>query len=484
VPLEIFVAGVQRRFFIMATLPAEKNAVSDNGLKDLEAKSAVQPNVVPTAVASAKPVVVKEVHDGPKAPTPTAEAKEEKPVVKVKMPSLQQMLEAGSHFGHKVSRWNPAMREYIFDTRGGMHVIDLTKTMGMLQSAVEGLSLAARRGNILLVGTKGQAATIIKNAGTDHGAFYISRRWPGGLLTNFRVVHKSVRRLMELEEDLAAGRGYETKHERLVLEREMERLAVLYEGICFMDTPPVAMVVIDTKVERNAIKEALKLNVPVVAIIDTNCDPRMVEYPIPGNDDAIKSIDLFMEVLVQAFSNTETSARLIGQRNDFRSRVEQIQRERLAEEERKRKEREYEIARLKAMKEGKAVELPSGMSDSEGNRVRVVSQETGSDGVEGMRTVRVQNVAASEKPAAAPVLKKAVVVKRKTVRKEVAEKVTKPTKKPVVQKAKAKVVKAAKPAKAVPKPVKAAKLAKAAPKPTKAAPKKAPVSASKAVLKK
>lgn len=344
------------------------------------------------------------------------EVREGKPVIHVKTPSLQQMLESGAHFGHKVSRWNPAMRDYIFDTRGGMHVIDLTKTIGMLQKAVEALSGAARMGNILLVGTKGQAATIIKNSGNDHGAFYISRRWPGGLLTNFKVVHKSVRRLMTLDEDLAAGRGYETKHERLVLEREKERLGVLYEGICFMDALPSAMIVIDTKVEKNAIKEARKLGVPVVAIIDTNCDPRMVEYPIPGNDDAIKSIDLFMGTLVQSFSNTETSARLIGQRNDFRTRVEQIQRERLAEEDRKRKEREFEIARLKAMKEGKSIDMPSGLSDGRGNVMRVVSQETGTGKTEGMRTVRVQSVGSTTKPEPVVEVNKSIAKKTKVAK--------------------------------------------------------------------
>ena len=137
--------------------------------------------------------------------------------VSVQMPTLQELLEAGAHFGHKVSRWNPNMEPYIFDTRNGMHVIDLTKTIGMLEDAVKFLSKTAETGNILLVGTKGQAATIIKNAGVDHGAYYICRRWPGGLLTNFKVVRRSVNRLMEIEENLAAGKGYETKRERVVL---------------------------------------------------------------------------------------------------------------------------------------------------------------------------------------------------------------------------------------------------------------------------
>lgn len=345
------------------------------------ARSSAGVSMTPTAskkIEKTKTHLVKKISEfKPKLSVPQAE---ERPIVKVKLPTLRQMLEAGSHFGHKVSRWNPAMRPYIFDTRAGMHIIDLTKTIGMLEDAVEALARFARQGNILLVGTKGQAATIIKNAGMDHGAFFINRRWPGGLLTNFKTVHKSVVRLMKIDEDLASGKGYETKHERLVLEREKERLMMLYEGICFMDSMPSAIVIVDTKVEKNAIKEARKKGVPVIAIVDTNCDPRIVDYPIPGNEDAIKSIDLFIGVLVQAFSNTETSARLIKERNDFRTRVEQVRRETEAEEERKRREREYEIARLKAMKEGKTVEMlqtgevaPGGA----GKVVRVVRKGTG-----------------------------------------------------------------------------------------------------------
>ncbi len=352
--------------------------------------------------------------------------KEEPISIDVKMPSLQQMLEAGAHFGHKVSRWNPAMKPYIFDVRAGMHVIDLTKTLGMLEDAVNALARVARKGNILLVGTKGQAATIIKNAGIDHGAFFISRRWPGGLLTNFKTVHRSVRRLMELEENLAYGRGYETKRERLVLERERERLSVLYEGILFMDSLPSAIVVVDTKVEKNAIKEAKKKGIPVFAIVDTNCDPRLVEYPIPGNEDAIKSIDLFIGILVQAFTSTNTSARLIGQRNDFRTRVELISRERETEEERKRKEREIEVARLKAMKEGKTVDMPNQEEARTGESkvVRVVRQEEQTEQQSQRTTVRVSQESRSTPTRSQKPATKVASPKKETVKKNVTKKKT------------------------------------------------------------
>jgi small subunit ribosomal protein S2 len=290
---------------------------------------------------------------------------------KIDMPSLQELLEAGAHFGHRVSRWNPAMEPYVFDSRNGMHIIDLTKTLGMLEDAFNFLAKKAQDGNILLVGTKGQAATIIKNAGVDHGAFYISRRWPGGLLTNFKVVRKSVERLMTIEEDLAAGRGYETKRERLVLKREQERLIPLYEGIRFMSSAPAAMLVVDTRVEKNAIREAKRVGVPVVALIDTNCDPLLVDYPIPGNDDAIRSIELFLNTIMPAFSSADTSADLIGKRNDYHSRLNDIRKNTEEAEERERRERELEIQRLKAMKEGKVVEEPG---SSQGKIVRIVQK--------------------------------------------------------------------------------------------------------------
>jgi small subunit ribosomal protein S2 len=299
----------------------------------------------------------------------------------VKLPSLQKLLEAGSHFGHKSSRWNPAMERYIFDTRAGIHIIDLAQTMELLYRAIEGLRKASKKGNILLVGTKGQAATLIKNTGEDHGAYYISKRWPGGLMTNFKSVRKSVDKLMELEEDLAARRGYETKKERLLMERERDSLKELYQGIRFMNDMPSAMVVIDTRVEKNAIREAQKLGVKVVGLIDTNCDPNLVDYPVPANDDAIKSIELFVNYLLQGFSNSKTSMRLINRRNNYADRISSIRQRAKREEERRKREREREMKRLKAMKEGKEVKFEdkSGKKKTEGKVVRVKKKEDRAD---------------------------------------------------------------------------------------------------------
>lgn len=268
----------------------------------------------------------------------------------IEYPSLQEMLEAGAHFGHKTSRWHPKMGKYIFGTRNGIHIIDLTQTLGLLKDAVEFLSQASQKGNILLVGTKGQAATLVKNAGMDHGAFYISRRWPGGLLTNYKNISKSINKFKEIEENLAAGKGYETKKERLMLERERDVLKRLYEGILFMEQEPSAMIVIDTKIEKNAIREARMKGVKIVGLIDTNCDPDLVDYPIPANDDAIKSISLFLDVLVQAFSGSRTSIELAGKRNDYVTRLDKIKRDAEVEAERLKKEEELEQKRLKEMK--------------------------------------------------------------------------------------------------------------------------------------
>lgn len=305
--------------------------------------------------SSTKKSVSKKKSSSEKTPKTETKMKEGE----IRYPSLQEMLEAGAHFGHKTSRWNPKMEKYIFDVRNNIHIIDLTQTLDLLRDAVEFLKDVSKTGNILLVGTKGQAATLTKNAGMDHGAFYIARRWPGGLLTNFKNINKSVKKLMELEENIALRKGFETKKEMLEMERDRDRLKKIYEGILFMEKPPAAMVVIDTKVEKNAIKEARSQGVKVVGLIDTNCDPNIIDYPIPANDDAIKSISLFLDVLVQSFSNSQTSIVLAGKRNDYVSKLNKMERDAIEEEERKRKEAEMQEKRLKEMKEsaGKVVRV-------------------------------------------------------------------------------------------------------------------------------
>jgi small subunit ribosomal protein S2 len=179
---------------------------------------------------------------------------------------------------------------------------------------------------------------------------------------------------MQLEEDLASRRGYKTKKERLLMEREKDSLAGLYEGIRFMRDMPAAMVVIDTRVEKNAIREARKLGVPTVGIIDTNCDPNLVDFPVPTNDDAIKSIQLFVNSLIQGFSNSKTSAKLIRKRNNYIDRMNGVRKKAKAEEERRKREKEREMQRLKAMKEGKEV-AEDDKSPVKGKVVRVKKKQ-------------------------------------------------------------------------------------------------------------
>ncbi|MBN1618807.1 30S ribosomal protein S2 [Candidatus Dojkabacteria bacterium] len=299
---------------------------------------------------------------------------------KIKDVTLQELLAAGCHFGHKKSRWNPAMKDYVFDVRNNMHIIDLTQTLKLMREAAEFLAKISTQGNILLVGTKGQAATLIKNAGIDHGAFYISKKWPAGLLTNSRSIQKSINKLMFLDENLAAHSGYETKRERGVMDRDRERYEKVYEGVTFMDKKPVAMFVIDTKFERIAIKEARKMNIPLVAIVDTNCDPKVIDYPIPGNDDAIKSLRLFIDYLAQAFSDSKPSRDLIKRRNDYISNIEAKRQFSEKEQERKRMEQELHVQKLKAMKDGVDVAESDATS---GKVVRIVQADTSSSKTSG-----------------------------------------------------------------------------------------------------
>lgn len=189
------------------------------------------------------------------------------------------------------------MKKYIYETRNGIHIIDLIKTRKLLKDALKSLSEVVDKGNVLIVGTKGQAAGLIEKSALESGAYYITKRWPGGLFTNFDYIKKSTQTLVKMEEQLAAGGIGLVKKERLLMERQVQRMNKIYEGIKFMDELPKMLIVIDSKVEKNTIKEAIISDIPVLALIDTNCDPDLVDYPIPANDDSIKSINLFVDLL-------------------------------------------------------------------------------------------------------------------------------------------------------------------------------------------
>jgi small subunit ribosomal protein S2 len=216
--------------------------------------------------------------------------------------SMRQLLEAGAHFGHQTHRWNPKMERYIFGSRANIHIIDLSQTMPLLhQALVKVREVAASGGRVLFVGTKRQASDPVAAAAKRCAQYYVNHRWLGGTLTNWRTISQSIARLRELEAVLenpeSSGRP---KKELLQLTREREKLELSLGGIKDMGGIPDLMFVIDTNKEAIAIQEARKLNIPVVAILDTNCDPQGISFPIPGNDDAARAIQLYCDLVADA----------------------------------------------------------------------------------------------------------------------------------------------------------------------------------------
>ncbi len=207
---------------------------------------------------------------------------------------MKELLEAGVHFGHQTRRWNPKMKPFIFGKRNGIHIVDLQKTLQYFDEAADFIrDLAANGHNVLFVGTKRQAQDAIKEEAVRCGMFYMNHRWLGGTMTNFRTIRKSIDRFKEIESTLAAEDSHLTKKERIRLERERRKMERALGGIKDMENLPEALFVIDTVHEHIAVKEANRLGIPVIAVVDTNCDPEEVDFPIPGNDDAIRAIRLF-----------------------------------------------------------------------------------------------------------------------------------------------------------------------------------------------
>ncbi|MBQ7075251.1 MAG: 30S ribosomal protein S2 [Clostridia bacterium] len=215
--------------------------------------------------------------------------------------SMKQLLEAGVHFGHQTRRWNPKMAEYIFTERNGIYIIDLQKTVKKVEEAYSFVREVAENGNILFVGTKKQAQEAICDEAKRVGMFYVNNRWLGGMLTNFKTIRRSIDRLYQLEKMENDGTfDLLPKKEVLKLRKEMEKLEKNFGGIKEMKDMPAAMFVVDPRKERIAIAEAKRLGIPVVAIVDTNCDPEEVDYVIPGNDDAIRAVKLIVECIANA----------------------------------------------------------------------------------------------------------------------------------------------------------------------------------------
>ncbi|PKP79505.1 MAG: 30S ribosomal protein S2, partial [Alphaproteobacteria bacterium HGW-Alphaproteobacteria-2] len=215
--------------------------------------------------------------------------------------TLRQLLEAGVHFGHQTHRWNPRMAPFIYGDKNGIHIIDLTQTVPMLDAALRIVrDTVAKGGRILFVGTKRQAQRAIAEAAEKSAQYYMNHRWLGGTLTNWKTVSASIGRLKEIDEKLASGTGGLTKKERLGMEREQTKLQASLGGIREMGGLPDLIFVIDVKKEALAILEAKKLGIPVVAVVDTNCAPEGVDYIIPGNDDAARAITLYCDLVARA----------------------------------------------------------------------------------------------------------------------------------------------------------------------------------------
>ncbi|HME00394.1 MAG TPA: 30S ribosomal protein S2 [Terriglobia bacterium] len=249
--------------------------------------------------------------------------------------SMKEFLEAGVHFGHQTRRWNPKMKQYIYGERNGIYIIDLQKTLKLFKEAAKVVSEMSEQGKtVLFVGTKRQAQEAISEEAIRCGMYYVNHRWLGGLLTNNATIQKSIQRLKELEEMSKDGR-YEllTKKEVLHLERERKHLEQNLSGIKEMSALPDALFVVDSSNEQIAVLEARKLGIPVVAIVDTNCDPDLVDWVIPGNDDALRSIRLFTSRIAEAVIEGRRAAeekRLEAEKIAAEQRAEELEREREA----------------------------------------------------------------------------------------------------------------------------------------------------------
>lgn len=227
----------------------------------------------------------------------------------VSPPDIKTLFEAGAHFGHRTSRWHPKMAPYIHSKRGGIHVIDLVKTQSALASALKFIEeLAAEGKTILFVGTKRQAQPIVAEAAIECGMPYVNSRWLGGMLTNFETISKRVRRLGDLEKGMDSGE-LASKYSKLEVQRfaeEIEQLKINFEGVKNMEQLPSAVFVLDVHSESIAVREAKKLGLPVIGIVDTNTDPTTIDWPIPANDDAIKTLKLIAESMAEAIKAGKT----------------------------------------------------------------------------------------------------------------------------------------------------------------------------------
>jgi small subunit ribosomal protein S2 len=217
---------------------------------------------------------------------------------------IKELLDAGVHFGHQTKRWNPKMKPFIFDARNGIHIIDLSKSLTQLETACDFLhGVVSKGGNVLFVGTKKQAQEAVKESAKACGQLYVTERWLGGTLTNFNTIKRSIARLKQIEKwDTDGSMNNYGKQEQSMYRREAARLFKNLDGIRTMDKYPAAMFIVDIKREHNAVAEGRRLKIPIVALVDTNCDPQLVDYPVAGNDDAIRSVRLILQTAVHTIT--------------------------------------------------------------------------------------------------------------------------------------------------------------------------------------
>lgn len=234
--------------------------------------------------------------------------------------TMKQLLEAGAHFGHETKRWNPKMSKYVYSKRNGIHIIDLQKTVPACEKAYEAIKETVKKGEkILFVGTKKQAQNEIENWAKDCGMPYVSNRWLGGTLTNFDTIKLSIKKLIEIEELEKNNFPGMSKKEISKMRKVLEKLRKNFAGLKELDSLPGMLFVVDTVVEENAINEARKLKIPIVAIVDSNSDPDLIDYPIPANDDAIRAISLFCELVSKAVKDAQNET---GVNVEIKSNVE------------------------------------------------------------------------------------------------------------------------------------------------------------------
>ncbi len=238
---------------------------------------------------------------------------------------LQDLIEAGVHFGHKAQRWNPKMSKYIHSTRENVHIIDLGITIGMLTDALKIIQeTISKGGKILFVATKKQASTKISDLAIETGQYYVNHRWLGGMLTNWSTINKSIKKMKELEELKSNPNNEFTKKEILKITNKHEKLLRSLNGISEMKKSPDLLFIVDTRLEHIAVAEAKNLNIPIIGIVDTNCDPDLIDYPIPGNDDSRRSIELYCKLISETIKSTNISINNESINNTPKSKIKAI----------------------------------------------------------------------------------------------------------------------------------------------------------------